>query len=1015
VVILLLVWLLTGFFMFLHLDIEAYPDPSPPLVEVIAQNSAWSAEEMEQLVTVPIETELFGIPRLDGVRSVSIFGLSDLKMYFDYGSDYYRDRQEVLNRLQLVSLPSNVSSQLSPESPIGEIYRYQVTGPGYSLNALKAEQDWFIHREVKQVPGIIDVTTFGGTTKQYQVEIDPGKLLQFGVTLPQVIAAVGNSNANVGANYLTMGSQSVNVRGIGLLHTIQDMRDVLVAEHNGVPVYLSQLGDVREGHQPRLGQVGIDQNSDAIEAIVLLERGQKSLPALTALRQKFARLNNGLLPHGIKIKTIYDRTDLINLTTHTVKEVVISGLILVTALLFLFLGDWRISLIAALAIPLSLLFAFAVMVLAGQSANLISVGAIDFGILVDAAVIDLEHIHRALRLRKPGQPVFDVISDAMAEASRPVLFSVAIILIAFIPLFTMTGVPGKIFGPMSYTYGYALVGGRLFALLFAPVLASFGAESAPQRGEGRTWLVHRLRDRYERILPGLLNRRAVVLGAGLLILAGTIALIPFLGGEFMPKLDEGNLWIRATLPQDISSEASTKLADDLRALFLTYPEVTHVVSQMGRPDDGTDVATFNNLEFYVQLKPESQWPRGISKVKLVQEMNRKLQKYPGIDFNFSQNIEDNVEEAMSGVKGENSLKLFGDDIDVLAEKADEIRAVMAQVPGIADLAVFQETGQPELLVSIDRSASARYGIAAADVNSAVQAAVGGIAATQILEGDRRFDFVVRYQPAYRKTPEAIRGILLPTPDGGRISLGQVARITLRNGAFTIYREGGRRYIPVKFSVRGRDLVSTFQDAQTRLAQQVHLPEGYHYEWAGEYESLRKEQHRLAVIVPISVAIILVLLYALFNSVRAALVVVAVLPFGAVGGVLALLVSRTPFSISASVGFVSALGVATLGSSVFLTGIRRAYHGSVAKHDAIREGALLEMRPILLACLAASVGLLPAAISTGIGAQAQQPLARVVVGAMITSVLAILFLIPVLASYWLPRGLDSTAVQEHSSE
>jgi cobalt-zinc-cadmium resistance protein CzcA len=1015
VVILLLAWLATGIVMFLHLDIEAYPDPSPPLVEVIAQNPAWSAEEMEQLVTVPIETELFGIPRLEGVRSVSIFGLSDVKMYFDYGSDYYWDRQEVLNRLQLVSLPSNVSPQLSPESPIGEIYRYQVTGPDYSLNELKAEQDWFIHREVKQVPGIIDVTTFGGTTRQYQAEIDPGKLLQFGVTLPQVIAAVGNSNANVGGNYMTMGSQSVNVRGIGLLHTVQDMQNVLVAEHNGVPVYLGQLGDVHEGYQPRLGRVGIDQNNDAIEAIVLLERGQKSLPALKALREKFARLNNGLLPHGIKIKTIYDRTDLINLTTHTVREVVVLGLVLVTALLFLFLGDWRISLIAALAIPLSLLFAFTVMVLAGQSANLISVGAIDFGILVDAAVIDLEHIHRALRLRKPSQPVYDVIANAMAEASRPVLFSVGVILAAFIPLFTMTGVPGKIFAPMSYTYGYALIGGRLFALLFAPVLASFGAESARERGEGHTRLVHWLHDKYERILPRLLNRRAVVLGAGLALLVGAAILVPFLGGEFMPKLDEGNLWVRATLPQDISSESSTKLADDLRAFFLAYPEVTHVVSQMGRPDDGTDVATFNNIEFYVQLKPEGQWPGHISKVKLIQEMNERLQKYPGIDFNFSQNIEDNVEEAMSGVKGENSLKLFGDDIDVLAEKAGEIRDVMAQVPGIADLAVFQETGQPELLVSIDRAASARYGIAAADVNTAVQAAVGGFAATQILEGDRRFDFVVRYQPPFRQTPDAIRNILLPTPDGGRISLGQVANITLRNGAFTIYRENGRRYIPVKFSVRGRDLVSTFRDVQTRLGQIVHLPEGYHYEWAGEYESLRMEQHRLAVIVPISLVIILGLLYALFNSVRAALIVVAVLPFGAIGGVLTLFLSRTPFSISASVGFASALGVATLGSSVFLSGIRRAYHGEVPKNDAIRKGALLEMRPILLACLAASVGLLPAAVSTGIGAQAQQPLARVVVGAMLTSLLAILFLIPALASYWLPPGTDSASVDEDSSE
>ena len=994
-------WLVLGIFMFLRLDIEAYPDPSPPLVEVITQNPSWSAEEMERQVTVPVETVLFGMRDLEGVRSISIFGLSDIKMYFSYGSDYYWDRQEVLDRLQLVALPNGLSPQLSPESPIGEIYRYQVVGQGYSLNELKATQDWYIHREIKQVPGIIDITTFGGTTRQYQAELDPRKLLQFNVTLPQVLTAVSASNANSGGNYLTVGSQSLNVRGIGLLQTVAEMKRVLVAEHNGVPVYLGDLGDVHEGYQPRLGRVGIDKNDDAIEAIVLLERGQQSLPALKTLREKVYQLNHGLLPRGMQIKTIYDRTDLIHLTTHTVRDVIISGLLLVTLLLLLFLGDWRISLIAALAIPLSLLFAFTVMVLLHQSANLISVGAIDFGILVDAAVIDLEHIHRALRHRTPDQKVFNVIANAMAEASKPVLISVGVILVAFIPLFTMTGVPGKIFSPMSYTYGYALVGGRLFALFFAPVLASFGGEAARERGEGLTRFVRWLRGRYEKVLPHVLDKRAIVLGVGLVLLAGTLILVPFLGGEFMPKLEEGNLWVRATLPQDISNESATKLADDLRAFFLGYPEVTHVVSQMGRPDDGTDVVTFNNLEFFVQLKPEGEWPGHISKEKLIDEMNSQLQKYPGVDFNFSQNIEDNVEEAMSGVKGENSLKLFGADLNVLVSKANEIRDVMSTVRGIADLGVLPVTGQPDLLVSIDRTASARYGLMASDVNAAVQAAIGGLAATQILEGDRRFDFVVRYQPEYRSTPEAIRNILLPTPDGSNIPFAQVARVTLRDGAFSIYRENGRRYIPVKFSVRGRDLAGTIEEVQSRLAQQVHLPEGYHYEWAGEYESLRKEQHRLAIIIPISVAIILGLLYTLFNSARAALIVIATLPFGLTGGVLALFLSGTPFSISASVGFASALGVATLGSCVFLTGIRHAYHSYTDRNHAINAGALLEMRPILLACLSASVGLLPAAISTGIGAQAQQPLARVVVGAMITSPLAILFITPVLASYFLP--------------
>lgn len=992
--LLLVVWIVAGVYLFLRLDIEAYPDPAPPLVEVITQNPSWSAEEMERQVTVPIETVLFGIPRLQYVRSISIFGLSDVKLYFDYGSDYFRDRQEVLNRLQLVSLPSSLSPQLSPWSPIGEIYRYRVVGSGYSLNELKATQDWFIRREIKQIPGIIDIITFGGTTRQYQAEVDPRKLLQYNVTLPQVVTAVTASNANAGGNYLTLGSQSLNVRGLGLLRSLEDMKDVVVAERGSVPVFLRDVADVHEGFQPRLGQVGIDNNDDAIEAIVLLQRGEKSLPALRALREKIARLNNGLLPRGLRVVPIYDRTDLIGLTTHTVREVVFSGLLLVTALLLLFLGDLRISLIAALAIPLSLLFAFMLMVMTGESANLISVGAIDFGILVDAAVIDLEHIHRRLRGRLPDEPVYTVIADAIAEASRPVLFSVGVILVAFIPLFTMRGVPGKIFAPMSFTYGYALVGGRLFALLFAPVLASFGAESARERGGGETRLVKWLREKYEGILPALLEKQRRVLAVALALLIGTLALVPMLGGEFMPKLEEGNLWVRATLPQDVSIDSATRLANDIRRLFHGFPVVTQVVSQMGRPDDGTDIVTFNNIEFFVQLKPESEWPRGLPKQKLIRQMEAQLDHFPGIVFNFSQNIQDNVEEAMSGIKGENSLKLFGDDIDVLVEKAGEIRDVMSRVPGIADLAVFPVTGQPDLLISIDRAASARYGLMAADVNAAVQAAIGGLPATQILAGDRRFDFVVRYRPEFRQTPEAIRNILLPTPDGGRVPLAQVAQVELRNGAFMIYRENGRRYVPVKFSVRGRDLAGTMEDVQQRLAKSVRLPEGYHYEWAGEYDSLKKEERRLAVIIPVSFVIILALLYALFNSSRAALIVLATLPFGVTGGVLALLLTGTPFSISAAVGFASALGVATLGSSVFLSGIRRFQQDNEPLAEAIRKGALLEMRPILLACLSAGVGLLPAAISHGIGAQAQQPLARVVVGGMITSPLAILFLIPV---------------------
>jgi len=1000
-------WLVTGFYAFLRLDIEAYPDPSPPLVEFITQNPSWSAEEMERQVTVPIETALFGIPGLEYTRSISLFGLSDVKLYFDYGTDYFRDRQEALDRMQFVSLPSNLTPQLSPWSPVGEIYRYRLDGPGYSLNELKAVQDWYVRREVKQVAGIIDVTTFGGTTRQYQAEIDPQKLLAYHVTLPQLLAAVSASNANVGGNYLTLGSQSVNVRGVGLLQTLDDMQQVIVAERNGVPVFLKDLAAVHEGFQPRLGRAGMDGDSDIVEGIVLLQRGEQSLPALRLLRPRIQALNSRRLPPGMRIHPIYDRTDLIHVTTRTVLHLVLLGLAFVTGLLLVFLGDVSTSLITALTIPVAIVFAFGLMVVTGNSANLISIGAIDFGILVDASVVVVENIYRRLTRRTAAEPVFEVIAEATAEAAKPVLFSTLVILVAFLPLFTMHGVPGKIFAPMSITYGFALTGALLFALVFAPVLASWTGGtvgSRPPHTPVVTWLY----GTYARLLPEVLYRRWAVLATATGALVITLFLLRLTGGEFMPKLEEGNLWVRATLPVDISFEASSRLAEDVRQTLRSFPVVTHVVSQLGRPDDGTDVTTFNNIEFLVQLEPAGDWPRGLTKPKLVQQMDSRLSRFPGVTFGFSQNIEDNVEEAMSGVKGENSLKLSGDDIEVLAQKAAEIRDVMARVPGVRDLAVLQETGQPQLLVSIDRPASARYGLAAADVNAAVQAAVGGQATTQVLQGDRRFDFTVRYTEPYRANPEAIRNILLPTPEGGRVPLGQVAHVELKPGAFMIYRENGQRYIPLKFSVRGRDLAATIEDAQARLQGLIHLPAGYYYEWAGEYESLQQEERRLAVVIPVSLLVILGLLYTLFNSWRDALMVLGVLPFGAIGGVLSLLVTGTPFSISAAVGFASALGVGTLGGCVFLSGIRRVertapralgeWSPAARALEAVQQGALLELRPILMACLAAGLGLLPAAISTGIGAQAQRPLARVVVGAMITTALAILVLIPIFATF-----------------
>ena len=989
-------WLAAGIWALLRLDIEAYPDPSPPLVDVITQNPSWSAEEMEQQVTVPIETALNGIPDLQYVRSTSLFGLSDVKLYFDFDSDYFRDRQEVLNRLQTVTLPGNLQPQLSPWSAVGEIYRYQLKGEGYSLNEIKATEDWFVRRELKQVPGIVDVTTFGGTTKQYQAEIDPQKLLQYNVTLPQVLTAINASNQNAGGNYLQVGTQNVNVRGLGLLRNATEMGAVLITERNGAPVFLRDVADIHEGYQPPLGRVGRDTDSNIVKGTVLLQRGEQSLPALEGLRNKIRALNNGLLPRGMKIDTIYDRTALINTTTETVRHVVLTGLLLVTLLLLTFLGDVPLALATALTIPFAVLFAFGLMSGTGGSANLISIGAIDFGIIVDSAIVVLENIYRRMHEATNDEHRFELITEATAEASKPVLFSTLIILVAFIPLFTMQGVPGRIFAPMSVTYGFALTGALIFALLFAPVLASY-RESVGRGHKVDTRLVHWLKHYYERLLLRVMWSRRFVLPLALLFLIVSLGLFWTIGGEFMPKLEEGNLWIRSTLPQDISFDYAGHLADEMRGILRSFPEVQQVVSQVGRPDDGTDTTTFNNIEFQVDLKPQSAWKTVHTKDELIEKMNTALQRYPGVAFNFSQNIQDNVEEAMSGVKGENSLKLFGDDIEVLANVAKQIQDVMAKVPGVTDLAVFRETGQPNLVISIDRTMAGRYGLMAADINAAVQAAIGGTAATQILEGDRRFDLVLRYKPEYRQNPEVMKNILLATPDGNRVPLGQVAKIGFREGAFMVYRENGRRYVPIKFSVRGRDLAGTIQELQTKLDQSVRIPEGYHYEWAGEYDSLRKEQQRLAIIIPITVGMILALLYVSFSSIRDAVAVLSVLPFGIAGGVLALLVSGTPFSISAAVGFASVIGVATLGGLVFVAGIRRAEaHEHGIKHSIIRA-SVGEMRAVLMACLAAGLGLLPAALSHGIGAQAQQPLARVVVGGMITTLFAILIVIPVIAS------------------
>jgi len=984
-----------GLYSFHLLDIIAYPDPSPPMVELITQNPGWSAEEIERQITIPIEVALTGMPGLTDVRSLSIFGLSDIKVYFDFGTDIFRDRQEVLNRVAAVEFPAGVQPELSPWWAIAEIYRYEMTGePGISLTELKTLQDWQVRRSFRRIPGVIDVTAFGGTTKEFHVDIDPGKLISYGVSLSQVMTALQNSNANVGGNYLTVGAQNYNVRGVGLINGIQDIENVMVAQKDGTPIYVRTLGQVNVGSRVRLGKVGIDDRDDVVEGVVLLQRGYKALPVLDKVREKVEELNDWKLPPGVKLKTFYDRTALIHTTVETVTDIMISGMVLVFFLLYIFLGNLRAAGIVALTIPLSLLFTFMMMVLIGQSANLISLGSIDFGIIVDATLIMVESIFFHLAHSKtPGLTVHQQIVRAARQVGQPVFSSTAIIVVAIIPLFTMTGVPGKIFAPMSITYGFALLGALLMAFTLAPVLCSF-LLTGPIKEED-TMVVKPLRRLYQRTLEWALDhRKVVVVLAGALLIVALVAL-QFLGGEFMPALEEGNLWVRATMPVDISFDQAARLANDIRTMFRESPEVTTIVSQLGRPDDGTDPTSFFNAEFLANLKPQAEWRKGLSKDNLVEEIEKRLQTIPGVIFNFSQVIQDNVEEAMSGVKGENSIKLFGTDLKVMETMAGEIEKEMRQVRGVKDLGIFRLLGQPNLLIKVDREASARYGLQVADVNAMVQAAIGGQAVTKVYEGERLFDLVIRFLPEYRQDVEAISNVLVSTPAGARIPLKQVATIATQTGAFIIYRENNERYIPIKFSVRNRDLESTVEEAQGLLAKKIKLPERYRMEWAGQYDQLKDEQKRLVQIVPISLLLILLILYLSFDSLKNALLVLSAVPFALIGGVLALVATHTNFSISAAVGIISTLGVAILGGVLLISRIEDGRQAGLNLREAVMQAAAVQMRPILMATVAAAIGLLPAAVATGIGSQAQKPLARVVVGGMLTAAFLILVVLPVL--------------------
>jgi heavy metal efflux system protein len=988
-----------GLLAYRRLDVEAYPNPVAPMVEVITQPFGLSAEEVERYVTIPLEVGLSGIVDLDHIRSQSLFGLSDVKVYFNWTPDYYTAQQRVLNRLSFVSLPSNLTPQLSPWNAIGELYRYQLVGPGYSLEELKTAQNWIMEKQWRQVPGVIDVVSFGGLTRQYQVELDPFRLKGEGVTLTQVINAIGNANQNVGGGTLTVGSQAFNVRGTGLIRSLRDIQEITVSEKNGTPVRVGDLARVHIGAAPRLGIVGRDDQPDIVQGTVLMRYGGESLSTLKGIHERVERIRAlHLLPPGMEIVTYYDRTHLVQITTHTVLENLLIGMFLVSLVLWAFLGHVRAALITAINIPLALLVAFIGMVASGTPANLISLGAVDFGIVVDSTVIMVENIFRRLSQPIAGLDRAGNIAAAAGEISSPLFFSTLIIAVAFVPLFTLNGVAGVIFAPMAHTYAFAIGGALCLALTLTPVLAMRFLRIAPMKHPSEeeahsNWLM-RFFDRVYRPLFAFAIRRkgwAVALAVVPVVLAA--ALSPILGREFMPKLEEGNFWIRASLPVSVSLEESSRAVGTMRRLVLgctndelcteerqRRPEIVTVVSQMGRPDDGTDPVGYYNIELFAPLAPPAKWRRGMTKEKLTEEMASALRAaFPGVVFNFSQVIADNVEEAMSGVKGENTIKVVGPDIKVDEQKAQEIFRVMRGVRGVEDLGIFRSLGQPNVRITPDRAACGRYGINAGDVGAVVQAAIGGQAVTQVYEGERHFDLTVRWRPEDRKDLATIRDIPVPTPDGTTVPLGTVAQVTEEEGPSLIYREDQQRYVPVKFSVRGRDLASTIEETRAAIERSVRLPYDTHLEWAGEINELKETNARLVVIVPLTVLLIAFLVYTSVKNWVDTLIVLGGLPVAISGGVLALLLTGTNFSISAAMGFISIFGIAVQDALIVVTYAQRLW----AEGHSVEEGALLaaerRLRPVLMTTSVAMLGLLPAALSHGIGSETQRPLAIVVIG------------------------------------
>ena len=1015
--------IMLGVRAFFGLPVEAFPDVEDVHVQIITQWGGHAAEEMERSVTLPIERQMNGTPNLSNLRSISMFGLSVVTLTFEDGTTDYFARQQVLERLPTAVVPTGVTPQLSSLSnSTGEIFRYTVQGKR-PLTDLKALEDWVIEPAFRTVPGVADVVSFGGQLKQYQVDLDPAKLTSLGITLPQVEQAIANANANAGGGYLAHGYERQVVRGVGLFQSVADIGAVAVASPNGVPIHVSDLGVVHVGGAPREGIVAKDTLDDVVEGIVLMRKGQNALDVLKNVRTKAADINTTLLPRDVKLHPFYDRATLVHHTVTTVEENLAIGAGLVLLILVVFLGDWRSAVIVGLVIPLSLLIAFILMDVEHVSANLISLGAIDFGIIVDAAVVMVEAFLVRLALTPPPTAAqlrataeheihaegadaqrrhdFDLRASVekrhllatIAEGmGRPILFAKAIVITAFLPIFTFQRVEKRIFSPMAFTLTFALLGSLLLSLTLVPVLASLWMRSG-HSSEPRA--ARFLRERFAPALDWALARKKTTLGVAIGLLAVSLAIGTRLGTEFLPELDEGNIWLTVTMPTGISLEQAKIIERHVRGIMLKYPEVTQLVSQQGRPDDGTDSKGANNLEVYADLAPRGTWKTAHDKDELIAKMQQELESIPGLDLNFSQYIKDNVEEALSGVKGELVVKIFGPDLGILQQKADEVRRVMAGVQGVADLGVEQQFGQPQVRFEIDRSSLARYGVAVSDVNDAIETAIGGRAVTQFLEGDKVFDVRVRFADASRDNQQAIEHLMVNTADGRATPLASLGRLITNEGASRISRESNERRIAIKSSVRGRDEGSFVAEAQQKVADQVALPPGYRITWGGQFENQRRATARLAVIVPASILLIFILLFSAFGSVRYAALILANLPFALIGGIMVLWLRQINLSVSAAVGFIALFGIAVQNGVILVTEFNRLRGEGHELIDAVKLGTLDRLRPVVMTALMAALGLLPAALSHGIGAETTRPFASVIVGGLLTSTVLTLFILPIL--------------------